>query len=494
MRPLLPILLACGLAAGAAVARPSSESAAYDWGFLASRHPDLHGVWHTKAAGPFFEAVATTNGPTLEAWRPFYATAEHPALGRANQEYLWPIAQSRKIGDQSVWRCLVFMGFNHDLTTNQPRQRTWILPFYFSGRDSTGATYHAVFPFGGNIHEFLGRDAIHFVLFPLYSTSRLNDLRTRNWLWPFISVTHGEGTYRFRVLPFYAHSVRAGQYDKKFYLWPFWSQVRYDDPHHPGGGFMLWPLYGQMKVPGQVTRWYLPPFFKFAHAPKMDVVHAPWPFVQYARSKVPGQPLGPLFGRTNEAELAKLYLWPFWGRKQVGIVDRSFALWPFVWWQTAARADRVQHRFQIAPLLFAQREVSTSNQQVVARYHRVWPLYSYRREGPESRFRTLELWPFAQNGAVERNWAPLWTLYSRHRLDDQVDTEVLWGLYRDLNRGPASRHVSLFPFYEQTRRAEGPRASWSVLKGLVGRERVGSHVRWRLLYFLTFGCIPEDEP
>ena len=126
--------------------------------------------------------------------------------------------------------------------------------------------------------------------------------------------------------------------------------------------------------------------------------------------------------------------------------------------------------------------------------HRLWPLYSYRREGDESRFRTLELWPFSPSAAVERNWAPLWTLWSHTRLGEASDTEVLWGLYRDTRRPGAAHRVSLFPLFETAGDPAAEARSWSVLKGLVGRERVGSQVRWRLLYFMTFGCLPETDP
>ena len=491
MRRLLHALILMALAGAPVLARPTSPSE-YDWGFLASRHADPNGDWHTKALGPFYERVEGTNGMRMQAWRPAYAHLEDPATDRTRDEVVWPLAQWRTIDEQAAWRVLFFLGFNHDTTTNTPRKRAWIFPFWFSGRDATGGTYRALFPFYGSIHEFLGRDEINFVCFPIRSTSRVSDLYTSNWLWPFISVTHGPGVLRYRVFPFYARSVREGQTDKRSILWPFWSSVRYDDPHHPGGGFMLWPLYGQVRVPGQVTRWYLPPFFKFAHAPKLTQINAPWPFIQYERSKQPGRVEGPLFGRTNLSDNAKLYVWPLWGRKQVGNVDRTFALWPFLWWQSAVRPGIAQHRFQLVPFFIAQSEVATNTGAVVSRYNRVWPLYSYRRVGAESRFRTLDLWPLAQTPAVDRSWSPLWTVYSRHRVEQRCDTEVLWGLYRDLNRGGEGRQVSVFPLFDWNRSAE-PRRSWSLLKGLVGRDRRGSQVSWRLLYFIRLGGKPEAK-
>jgi hypothetical protein len=494
MRRLLFCLLLALWVVSPAQARRTGP-AEYDWGFLASRHQDLQGNWHTKAAGPLYESATSTNNLSMQAWRPLYSEVEDPAGDREAGDFLWPLGTTRDLGHQTSWRALFFFGFNHDNKTNQPRERAWYIPFYFSGRDASGQTYRAVFPLGGSIHEFLGRDEISFVLFPIRSTSRLNDLHTSNWLWPVYSVTTGPKTYRFRVFPFYGKSVREGQYEKRFVLWPFWTQSRYDHPKSSGSGFILFPVVGHMKLTDQEVWWAIPPLFKFAHGQKLDQINAPWPFYQYARSKVPGEAAHPLFQQHPAGNYyAKRYVWPLWGRRQMGGIDRTFALWPLLWWQTVERPAVIQHRFQAVPFWMSQRDVAVSNQQVVARYNKLWPLYSYHRQGDESRFRTLELWPFAETAAVERNWAPLWTLWSRQRMGDQRETEVLWGLYRDQNRGAAARRVSLFPLFERSREAADSRQSWSLLKGLLGRERVGSQVRWRLLYLLHFGRLPEEAP
>lgn len=456
-----------------ALGKPSGP---FDAGFFAARYEDVRGDTRLKAAGPFFEMAQSTQGWRLVAVRPFFSEAQDPSAGRGLEDYLWPLATWRKIGHEETSRYGVFFQFKHGEARPERRYRFWLLPFYFEGRDATGATYRAVFPFGGTIKEFLGRDEISFVLFPIRSTSRLNDLETSNWLWPFISTTTGEGTSRRRVFPFYGRSIREGAYDKRFILWPIWNDVRYDYEGSRGSGFVLFPIYGHMKLENQETWWVIPPLFRYTKGEKGTRLYAPWPFVQR---------------ETGTAD--KFYLWPLWGHKKVGNHERTFFLWPIVWDEATTRGAEVRATFMVIPF-YIHSTRSEPEAAPHARYLKLWPLFSYRRDGTESKFRTLELWPLADHGAVERNWAPLWTFYSSVRLDEAVDRELLWGLYRDQKRGAHARRWSLFPLWDWRR--EPDRASWSVLKGLIGRERVDSNVNWRVLFFFTFGkeAKPGSEP
>ena len=57
------------------------------------------------------------------------------------------------------------------------------------------------------------------------------------------------------------------------------------------------------------------------------------------------------------------------------------------------------------------------------------------RVGDQSRFRTLLLWPLRHTAPVEREYAPLWTIYQHTRAGANTDDEVLWGLFRHQRRG-----------------------------------------------------------
>lgn len=474
---LLLLLLLCAVTSEASRTRPD-----YDFGPLASRMEDVHGHRRQRVLGPVWESASATQGWHMVALRPLASCYQLPAEQVEGSDYMWPLAVRRTRGNESLDRYLIFFNFKHDdpqAETGRRRYRFWLLPFYFQGRDRHGVEYRAVFPLGGQLREFAWRDEIRFILFPLRVTSTLNDLHSSSWLWPVFARTTGDGVEMKRVFPLYGRYRREGAYDKKFVLWPFWTQARYEYEKSAGSGFILFPVCGYMKLTDQTTWWVLPPFIRYTRGDQMNRLYAPWPFIQYSTGPV-----------------EKLFVWPLWGHKKTGGLERTFYLWPLFWDEYVTRGSEVQHRFIAAPfwMNLTSSDTNAPGAPPRLRAQKLWPLYSYRRQGEQSRFRILELWPFSEAAAVERNWAPWWSLLTRVRHGDNRDWEFLWGLYRQRARADGGRYWSLFPLYERYREGtEGP-AGWSVLKGLLGRESDDSHRSWRVLYFMRFGTTPESLP
>ena len=117
----------------------------------------------------------------------------------------------------------------------------------------------------------------------------------------------------------------------------------------------------------------------------------------------------------------------------------------------------------------------------------MWPLFSYWREGDANELRVLSLWPVRHTPGVERNWAPLWTLYGRVELGDTCEHELLWGLWRRRSDGAGNTRMSIFPLYQSRSSPDGlGMQRWSILYGLLGYERRGLDKRYRLFY-VPFG-------
>jgi len=485
--PIIGTLLAaavlggCTAPRGARFARPE-----YDFGPFAAAFAGPDGSQHATAAGPFFETLTTTNGGEAEAVRPFFSTAQktNPVFF-ATRDFVWPVAGQWFYDNESVSRFLFFMKYNHDLTNDAPRYRVWRPPFWFSGRDANGTNYWALFPIYGSIHEFVGRDTISFVLWPIYSTSTLKDIETVNWLWPVYSSTSSKDgrIRRHRVFPIYSYNYQRDQFTKRSVLWPVWTSVRYDYPDEKGGGWILFPLYGRLKTGHENTAWVLPPFFRFSTGPEFKKVLCPWPFLQFERGK----------------DYRKSYVWPLWGHKKAGNVDSTFYAWPFIWDDYMERGAYQDHLVVVAPfyrhyVTMVKGDADTPS-LVTERQEKVWPLFNYRHRNGVSKFHTLDLWPFAENDHVDRNWAPLWTVYSQTWAGDKTDSQFLWGLYRHQQRGDEADYLSVFPLFSRLRDDEDNHyRSWSLLKGLLGRDKTDHGTSWRLLYFLRFGNTEEKKP
>lgn len=403
---------------------------------------------------PIYEQADGTNGASFVAVRPFYSATIDPAGERWRKDYFWPLYTRKGLGSQTYGR-LLFFGFFNGFHAEGDKHRNWILPFWFSGVDGEGEGYFALFPLGGTIHDFVGRDRVTFALFPLYATSSVNEVGTTSLLWPVYSRSKGDRVDRFRVFPLYGRSTLAGEYEKRFVLWPFYNSVDYTSDRLDGGGFILFPVYGQVKTKLADNYWLIPPFFRYVSGENQRVIHAPWPFVQWA-----------------DGQVYKRYFWPLYGKKQLGTLTREFYGWPFVWSSKTEYAHDTFYRKNVAPFFYYESDVAKAGHEkwaegeTFSRYWKVWPLMSWERNGLDSRFRTLDLWPMRNTPGIERNWAPYWSLYRRMNVDGEVGHHLLWGLYR------------------QTKGEEG--FEWSLLKGLAGYKSSPSGTSFRFC-FMNFG-------
>ena len=409
---------------------------------------------------PLYENYSATNETRFLAVRPFYSWTDDPATERWRKDYLWPFYTRKGFKDETYSRFL-FFGYSTDFSEEDDRHRNWVIPFYYQGVDTHGQGYFAIFPFGGTIHEFLGRDRVMFVLFPIYGQSQVNDVKTTSVVWPIYSRSRGEKVNRTRVWPFYGQTDLYGEYRKKFILWPFYNSVQYTNERNPGGGFILVPVYGRVKTERSLNYWFVAPLFRYMTSEEQWIVHAPWPFIQMA-----------------DGEMHKRIVWPFYGNKSLGTLTRRYFLWPFFWNNKTEYARHTQHRRYAIPFFAYQTDVVTKETKthaagdVSSRYWKIWPLMSWERQLGNSRFRTLELWPLRNTPGIERNWAPWWTLYRRMNDDGEIGHHVLWGCYRQ---------------WKSPERFE-----WSLLKGLAGYKKEQDHRRYRLL-FVWFGG-QEEQP
>lgn len=435
-----------------------------DWGFFFSR-TERADTERMTAAGPLWES-RTSGEESVGSFRPLVTHWENDTRAAEQYEVLWPLYERWFYGEESNWRALViFTGKRFDKEAEQGRYRSWLLPIYFQGRGIDGDEYHAVFPLGGNIYDFLGRDKITFALFPLWGNSNIGEQHTTSVLWPVYSRTQGPRDDRHRVFPLYGYSTRKNQWHKQFVLWPVWTQAEYSGKR-AGKSWMLFPVCGHGEVGEEETTYVIPPLFRFTRAPKQNVTHCPWPFLQFAQ------------GKTDKA-----YVWPLYGHKESDGNVRRFLFWPIGSYQKTEKDDGVQRRWNLLPL-WSSDSMTDAEGETMSRYCKLWPLISYRRDGERTRVRLLELWPQKYNGPIERNWQPFMTLFDHHACADGFDQEFLWGLYRNRQKSDAS-HLSVFPLYENDR--SGDVKSWKLLKGLIGRKRTGIGSQWQFLYFIKTG-------
>ena len=454
-----------------AVARPGQPEV--DLGLLLTRERHAaRDAERLRLLGPVVEYAHSPSGGTFTAVRPLFSAYRTAGGDQSQLHVLWPLFSSYRRGPERSWNVLLTLwGRQADLGRDDAAFQYLLLPILAYGRTREGERYGGLFPLAGHLQEFMGRDAFDFVLFPLYLHTRKGKLETWNVLFPIFSRTVGPDQGRWRVFPLYGNAHEPGV-NRHFVLWPIWNHIRWSDPRDPGYAFLLFPLMSRVRTETQRSWSVLPPFLRWSRYPKGWEAMAPWPFVQITRRE----------------GFSKTFLWPIWGEKRKGPERTAFYLWPIIWSHTAVRpATRIESR-QVVPFYYHETRTMVSADPLaphVSRRGRLWPLASWDARGEAFTFRTLELWPFAPAQAVERLYAPFWTLYTHERNEREVRDEFLWGLYRRTS-GSEYRYTSLFPIVAWGGDRANDRVYWQVLKGLVEYEREGETRGFRLFYFLRW--------
>lgn len=404
--------------------------------------------------GPLFETATDGEGSRLVAVRPFYSLESSGGEGlssRREDDILWPLGIRSRRDDHYYWRALLFYGtgVDDDATSPEDPWRFRLFPLIYAGRTQEGEDYGAFFPFYGTIRDFLVFHETKFVLFPIYAEGRSpTGTEMRTVLWPFYLTRHGERIDQFRLWPFYGSEERRNLHTtrrNRFIAWPFWNDTS-SEGEIEGSGFVLFPIYGHSRHTrrkrGVEESWsVIPPFFQYGRGDDgYRRILAPWPFVRVL----------------DNDGVRERHFWPAYGHSQrfsppgdgaggIPEMDREYLLWPFIS-RTETERDGIRSRVLHLPMPFyfhretvwpasdaADGDTDGGGSGAHARrisYSRLWPMFSRRAIDDEACFvRVPELSLWSKSEQVERNWAPLWSLYTyRSKPSGAYCNDLLWGL------------------------------------------------------------------
>lgn len=436
---------------------------------------------------PLLEFGQTQSGGTLVAVRPFYSRLVENSATQAVTDVVWPISTFHRTGRHLWWRAFPAYGSDDDLDDPQSRDHFWLLPIYFQGRTREGDDYRALFPLAGEVRDIATLDRARFYLFPLYADYDRGSVQSTTWLWPIYSRRTAPDLDQFSLFPIYGRAEHRDsvEWTRRYVLWPFWTQAEMRGPVAHGHAFILFPLYGRVDLDRQQTWMVLPPFISYTRAPDgYRRLYAPWPFVQ-----------------AEEGRRHRRYLWPLFGWQRQEETRQWFAAWPIAGGEHTDLSDRSVSRFYLNPIFYRERRTASdlaAGPAADSDYLCLWPLVSWQRRDGAERLRIPELNLFRGHAAIERNWAPLWSLFTRHRAPALgTRTELLWGLAA-WGRTPAGNgFFDLWPLLHVARQDHG--TEWSLLEGLAARTpRVERGAGWRLFWLPTSDsrtvATSEDAP
>jgi hypothetical protein len=430
--------------------------------------------------GPLVEAERELEAPVRSfAVRPlvFWLHDRTGERDQAEVDVLYPVFTYRRSDRDREFQLLLLLNGRGEGGPGERERRFDLFPFYFSGRTEDGDSYRALMPFGYRVRDRLGQDEIRFVLFPLYARFVKGDVRTTYTPWPLVSWVRG-GAQGFRIVPFYGRVVKPGVSDTQFVLWPLYLRQRVGlDTEDPEETRALLPFYVSLRSRNRDSTTVLWPFFTHTvdRQRSFEQWDAPWPLVQIARGE--GKEVTrvlPLFSLETRVlrdefllrELRSrqtIVLFPLYTRTVDETVGSRTVRDRVLWW---LYSDTRQH-----------------GEDGDTRRLDAWPLFRYERDRlGGSYFQALALLEplLPGNEWVERNYSPLWSLYTVRRspAGDQVHS-FLWNFVRH-EETATGRSVELFGPLLRYREDEGA-AELAFLGGLLHYEVVRGTRSVRLL-------------
>ena len=450
------------------------------WPFYDERYDPVDRAVTRSGLGPIvFESRAVDGSLTRWGVRPLTHWQYDTQLDREEHEGLYPVVQYTRYEQDTQLQILYAFDVRREGSMPEEREeRLDLFPLYMSGRTDTGQTYRWLFPFYGTVYDRMGRDEMQIVLFPLYLRTQYRGWDNQFAPWPFVKFMTGvDGRTGFHLWPLYGEETIPGKYEWRFFLWPFFMSRRTDlDTENPEESTVALPFVMTIRSPAQDTTSYLWPLFthRVDRERKFEEWQFPFPLFIISRGESRHVTRFLPFFTVERYVLKNLLL-----VKEMHVTNLAL-LYPLYIRTVDETATSRTVRDRILWWLYS--DIRETGRDGDARRVDVWPLFRY--------VRTREGWVTFQalapleammpgNEVFERNWSPLWALYTyrRNPAGDQVHS-LLWNLARYEETQAGWSLELLGPLFAY--REEGQDSRLSLLAGALSLEHAGGVRRVRL--------------
>ena len=400
--------------------------------------------------------------------RPFAARYEH--ADKIDDYFLYPMGCAHREKDRLNWSCLLGLT-NYSLWKDGGRfyRQGNFVPFYFFKRGFGAENdYAAVWPLGGTVKNFLGKERADWFLWPLWVKTQNANVKNYWFPWPLINYRCGQA-HGFAFYPLGGHFFQKDVYDVRYFLWP----LGYDCKDYKN----------------QVFKKGFLPLYAYEKSHNVDDLSIVWPIWGHRKEVRPNY---------EEHRL----LWPLWvqGRGEERYVnrwapfytfskdlkckkDKTWFFWPFFkqqnWQQEGI--DIYQEQF-LYFIFWHQEQKSHREQKFLGSKTHFWPIYSYWKNG-EDHEQLQMLSPFEvffpTNNVVRDIYTPMFNLYRYEKKGGTVRQSLLFGLIKECrNEDGVHLHCGFCLDYKNTKQEK----SFSFLKGLVEYKKVNGRNTAKLFW------------
>jgi len=426
--------------------------------------------WRQEGMGPlaWWQETEDTFSSGLV---PLLSYEHSPVLDRERFDLLYPAFTWRRSGQESRWQIaqvINWVSTGQQDETDRYVHRT-LFPIYMEQRSVSGTNdYLSVFPFYGHLHNRMFRKEIEFIAFPAYSRTVKGEVTTRNYLYPLVHTREGPGLTGWQFFPLYGEQhkevtwttnflgdrVLSPGADSWFTLWPLVDHQRTGiGTTNEAVNARVLPFYAWLRSPARDQSTWLWPLFTRTEDRRLNYVEwgAPWPVIGWANGE----------GKTARR------VWPFYGDIRAGTSRRNFLLWPVYLHRHMEDTTFDRDRWRSFFFLFDDILLRSRETGEYRRETGLWPFFHWMHDpSGRERLRVLALGEnFVRNRqALDRNYAPLWSLYwsQKDPVRGMASQSVLWNFFRRDVSTNAIRTSTLFGLVQTTRKPDEER-HWRLL-------------------------------
>jgi hypothetical protein len=441
------------------------------WPVSVRRDDPVSGVVSREALGPLF--FTRSGRADQQGMRPLFMQTTVGGVTEGN--FLYPFFTWRREEGYRSFSFFQLVNSRTNAPAGSPADESFdVWPFYFSREAADpAASYRALFPLGGTIKNRFGRDRIRFTVFPLYAHTEKAGRQITHAPWPFLRFIGGEGYDGFEFWPLFGRSRHEGDYDRRFWLWPFgYKSVASLSEPVPEVKIGALPFYSRDTGPGYIRENYLWPFFGYTHRTEpyhYDERRYFWPLL------VQGRGDDRLVNRWG----------PVYTHSVIKGFEKTWLLWPVYRNQQWSADGVAQEKNQVLFFLYWSLEQKSLANPAAAPAHKthLWPLFSSWDNG-DGRRQVQALSPFEvffpSNETVRQLWSPLFALYRYERQPDSSARHALLWNAVTWRHTPETREFHLGPLFSVHAGPERRRVALG--NGVIGLQRPAGG-RWRLFLF-----------
>lgn len=425
------------------------------------------GTTEMNFLGPFF--TYKEDRKTKESgFSPLYYKIEDKKSGTKTTDFIYPLGKSKiRDGEKDI-------RLSPLLSSKKRENESFTLFPLYTGKTAKGEGYGGIFPLYGTVKERFGMDEGRFFLWPLYSSSTKDNVKTTNFLWPIFSFSKAKGQEKFQIWPFYSRKKKEGYYDKKFVLWPlFFSEETGLNTDNPTKTKMFFPLYLSIESPQMTSKTFL------------------WPIFSHTINKAKGfenHSVFPIFSKTvattEGSEREGFRIFPIFGKRKAEGYKKSFFLAPLYWSEVQEGTNYQETTKRWFFINKSETKLWTNKGESEKEIH-FWPAFNYRKKRDDSSKLFFPYLFLLQDEGFERNF-PFLILY--HYEKDKEGTaswDLLWRFMSGERSDRGSRfEISYLIDYEKDRKDD--RVDVSFLKGLVSYSNY-SEKKYLSFFYLPFG-------